>query len=111
MPGFPRSAPGVRSRLNTYSKGKEGAKRKRAKSKTEEFHISVFPLYVRSYLNENENPVAPDHNIAQEPEPKEIWDMMFRLLTPHQREQVTGKFRAKGIDAVFPFLFAEKSPF
>lgn len=29
LPGFPRSAPGVRSRLNTYSKGKEGAKRKR----------------------------------------------------------------------------------
>jgi hypothetical protein len=69
----------------------------------------VFPLYVRSYLNENENTVAPDHNIAQEAEPKEIWDMMFRLLTPHQREQVTGKFRAKGIDAVFPFVCREVS--
>ncbi|MFV4756555.1 hypothetical protein ACNJN1_05215 [Citrobacter freundii] len=111
LPGVPRSAAAVRLRLNTYSEGKAGVKRKRAKSKAEEFHISVFPLYVRSYLNENENTVVPDHNIAQEAEPKEIWDMMFRLLTPHQREQVTGKFRTKGIDAVFPFLFAEKSPF
>jgi len=100
LPGVPGSAPAVRLRL----------KRKRAKSKAEEFHISVFPLYVRSYLNENEKTEAPDRNIVQEAEPKEIWDMMFRLLTPQQREQVTGRFRAKGIDAVFPFLFVEKSP-
>ncbi|SUX72550.1 Uncharacterised protein [Citrobacter freundii] len=45
----------------------------------------------------------------QEAEPKEIWDMMFRLLTPGQRKQVTGLFGTKGIDAVFPFLFDEKS--
>lgn len=82
LPGFPGSAPAVRLRLNTYSEGKEGVKRKRAKSKAEEFHISVFPLYVRSYLNENEKTEAPDRNIVQEAEPKEIWDMMFRLLTP-----------------------------
>lgn len=110
LPGFPGSAPAVRLRLNTYSEGKEGVKRKRAKSKAEEFHISVFPLYVRSYLNENEKTVVPERNIVQEAEPKEIWNMMFRLLTPQQREQVTGRFRAKGIDAVFPFLFVEKSP-
>ena len=109
LPGFPGSAPAVRLRLNTYSEGKEGVKRKRAKSKAEEFHISVFPLYVRSYLNENEKTEAPDCNIVQEAGPKEIWDMMFLLLTPQQREQVTGRFRAKGIDAVFPFLFVEKS--
>lgn len=31
--------------------------------------------------------------------------MMFRLLTPEQRKQVTGRFRVKGMKAVFPFLF------
>ncbi|MGU0041764.1 hypothetical protein [Citrobacter freundii complex sp. 2025EL-00176] len=111
LPGFPRSAPAVRLRLNTYSEGKEGVKRKRAKSKAEEFHISVFPLYVRSYLNKNEQTEVPDRHIVQEAEPKEIWDMMFRLLTPQQREQVTGLFRTKGIDTVFPFLFVDKSSF
>lgn len=111
LPGFPRSAPAVRLRLNTYSEGREGVKRKRAKSKAEEFHISVFPLYVRSYLNKNEQTEVPDRHIVQEAEPKEIWDMMFRLLTPQQREQVTGLFRTKGIDAVFPFLFVDKSSF
>ncbi|HBC6262920.1 TPA: hypothetical protein KEW38_001810 [Citrobacter braakii] len=109
LPGFPGSAPAVRSRLNMYSEGKEGVKRKRVKSKAEEFHISIFPLYLRSYLKETEKVLALESRSVQEAEPKEIWDMMFRLLTPGQRKQVTGLFGTKGIDAVFPFLFDEKS--
>lgn len=109
LPGFPGSAPAVRLRLNTYSEGKEGVKRKRIKSKAEEFHISVFPLYLRSYLNEQEKTIAPEDNALQEAEPKEIWEMMFRLLTPGQRKGVTRLFGAKGIGAVFPFLFEDDS--
>lgn len=44
LPGFPGSEPAVRERLYKYSEGKEGVRRKRVKSKAEEFHISVFPL-------------------------------------------------------------------
>ncbi len=29
--------------------------------------------------------------------------MMFRLLTPEQRKQVTGRFKVRGMKAVFPF--------
>lgn len=70
LPGVPGSAPAVRLRLNTYSGGKEGVTRKRAKSKAEELHISVFPLYVRPYLNEKEKTEASDRSIVQEAEPK-----------------------------------------
>ncbi len=42
LPGFPGSEPAVRERLYKYSEGKEGVRRKRVKSKAEEFHISVF---------------------------------------------------------------------
>ncbi|EBR8703528.1 hypothetical protein DOV84_13510, partial [Salmonella enterica subsp. enterica serovar Kentucky] len=51
LPGFPGSEPAVRERLYKYSEGKEGVRRKRVKSKAEEFHISVFPLYVHRYLD------------------------------------------------------------
>ena len=111
LPGFPGSVPAVRERLNKYSEGKESVKRKRAKSKAEEYHISVFPLYLRPYLNENEAVLTLENTFDQQVEPKEIWDMIFRLLTPGQRVQVTGLFRTKGIDAVFPFLFDDKSSF
>ncbi|ESE87438.1 bacteriophage protein [Salmonella enterica subsp. indica serovar 6,14,25:z10:1,(2),7 str. 1121] len=36
--------------------------------------------------------------------------MMFRLLTPEQRKQVTGRFRVKEMKAVFPFLFDDTPP-
>ncbi|EHD9906626.1 hypothetical protein R3Q03_001174 [Salmonella enterica] len=110
LPGFPGSEPAVRERLYKYSEGKEGVRRKRLKSKAEEFHISVFPLYVHRYLDEGGEEPVSDHIFVQEAEPKYIWEMMFRLLTPEQRKQVTGLFRVKGMKAVFPFLFDGKPP-
>ncbi|EAM7070824.1 hypothetical protein R5D33_002856 [Salmonella enterica] len=110
LPGFPGSEPAVRERLYKYSEGKEGVRRKRVKSKAEEFHISVLPLYVHRYLNEDGEEPTPGHISLQEAEPKDIWEMMFRLLTPEQRKQVTGLFRVKGMKAVFPFLFDDKLP-
>lgn len=109
LPGFPRSEPAVRKRLNSYSEGKADLRRKRAKSKAEEYHISVFPLYLHPYLHEYEEKGTTEPSSVQEVEPKEIWEMIFRLLTPVQREKVTGLFRGKGIDAVFPFLFDDRS--
>lgn len=108
LPGFPGSEPAIRERLNKYSEGKEGVRRKRAKTKAEEFHISVFPLYVRPYLNGSGE--EPERVAAQDAEPEDIWEMMFRLLTAEQRQQVTGLFRVKGMKAVFPFLFDDKPP-
>ena len=63
----------------------------------------------KEWFTETEKVLALESRSVQEAEPKEIWDMMFRLLTPGQRKQVTGLFGTKGIDAVFPFLFDEKS--
>ncbi|EAA7986915.1 hypothetical protein ABP74_19185 [Salmonella enterica subsp. enterica serovar Agona] len=87
LPGFPGSEPAVRERLYKYSEGKEGVRRKRVKSKAEEFHISVFPLYVHRYLDDS----------GEEP-------------TPEQRKQVTGRFKVRGMKAVFPFLFNDTPP-
>ncbi|EOH0855984.1 hypothetical protein ACLKT3_002784 [Salmonella enterica subsp. enterica serovar 50:k:e,n,x,z15] len=110
LPGFPGSEPAVRERLYKYSEGKEGVRRKRVKSKAEEFHISVLPLYVHRYLDDSGEESTPEPISLQEAEPKDIWEMMFRLLTPEQRKQVTGRFRVKGMKAVFPFLFDDTPP-
>ncbi|VEA75994.1 putative bacteriophage protein [Salmonella enterica subsp. arizonae] len=110
LPGFPGSEPAVRERLYKYSEGKEGVRRKRVKSKAEEFHISVLPLYVHRYLDDSGEEPTPEPISLQEAEPKDIWEMMFRLLTPEQRKQVTGRFRVKGMKAVFPFLFDDTPP-
>lgn len=111
LPGYPGTAPAVRGRLNALSKGKEGIKRKRVKSKAWEYHISILPAYVRDYMVEKDDVGIPGNSTLWEAEPKEIWDMMFRLLTLEQRKQVSGLFGTKGIDTVFPFLFDEKPPF
>ncbi len=105
LPGFPGSEPAVRERLYKYSEGKEGVRRKRVKSKAEEFHISVFPLYVHRYLDDSGEEPTPEPISLQEAEPEDIQEMMFRLLTPEQRKQVTGRFKVRGMKAVFPFLF------
>ncbi|MBA6284614.1 hypothetical protein FNX05_32875, partial [Salmonella enterica subsp. enterica serovar Irumu] len=103
LPGFPGSEPAVRERLYKYSEGKEGVRRKRVKSKAEEFHISVFPLYVHRYLDDSGEEPTPEPISLQEAEPEDIQEMMFRLLTPEQRKQVTGRFKVRGMKAVFPF--------
>lgn len=61
LPGFPGSEPAVRERLYKYSEGKEGVRRKRVKSKAEEFHISVFPfmfivIWTTAERNRRQNP-------------------------------------------------------
>ncbi len=105
LPGFPGSVPAVRSRLNILSTGKEGIKRKRSKSKAWEYHISILPVYVRPYVADSDPESVRNDASAWEAEPKEIWDMMFRLLTPEQQQQVTYLFGTKGIGAVLPSLF------
>ncbi|EDV2152919.1 hypothetical protein JR65_001011 [Salmonella enterica] len=110
LPGFPGSEPAVRERLYKYSEGKEGVRRKRVKSKAEEFHISIFPLYVHRYLDDSGEEPTPEPTSLQEAEPEDIWEMMFRLLTPEQRKQVTGRFKVRGMKAVFPFLFDDTPP-
>ncbi|EJM4100539.1 hypothetical protein NOK14_002464 [Salmonella enterica] len=93
-----------------YSEGKEGVRRKRVKSKAEEFHISIFPLYVHRYLDDSGEEPTPEPISLQEAEPEDIWEMMFRLLTPEQRKQVTGRFKVRGMKSVFPFLFDDTPP-
>ncbi len=61
LPGFPGSEPAVRERLYKYSEGKEGVRRKRVKSKAEEFHISVFlfmfiVIWTTAERNRRQNP-------------------------------------------------------
>ncbi|EOX8515944.1 hypothetical protein [Salmonella enterica] len=76
------------------------------KSKAEKFHLSALPLYVHRYLDDSGEEPTPE----QEAEPEEIREMMFRLLTPEQRKQVTGRFRVEEMKAVFPFLFDDTPP-
>jgi len=109
LPGFPGSVPAIRSRLNILSAGKEGIKRKRSKSKAWEYHISILPEYVRPYVVDSDPESVRNEASVWEAEPKEIWDMMFRLLTPEQQQQVTYLFGTKGIGAVLPSLFDNKS--
>lgn len=71
----------------------------------------MFPLYVRHYRSENGEPPETEVASVQEAEPGDIWHMMFRLLMPEQRQQMTGLFKVKGMKAVFPFLFDDKSPY
>ncbi|VUC79893.1 Putative bacteriophage protein [Salmonella sp. NCTC 11881] len=56
------------------SEGKEGVRRKRVKSKAEEFHISVFPLYVHRYLDDSGEEPTPEPISLQEAEPEDIWE-------------------------------------
>lgn len=61
LPGFPGSEPAVRERLYKYSEGKAGVRRKRVKSKAEEFHISVFlsmfiVIWTTAERNRRQNP-------------------------------------------------------
>lgn len=108
LPGFPGSVPAVRNRLNILNTGQEGVKRKRRKSKAWEDHISILPVYVRPYVADSDPASVRNEASAWEAEPKEIWDMMFRLLTPEQL-QVTYLFGTKGIGAVLPSLFDNNS--
>ncbi|ELU7656179.1 hypothetical protein SC860_003756, partial [Salmonella enterica] len=62
------------------------------------------------YLDDSGEEPTPESISLQEAEPEDIWEMMFRLLTPEQRKQVTGRFRVKGMKAVFPFLFDDTPP-
>lgn len=88
LPGFPGSIPAVRNRLNILSAGKEGIKRKRSKSKAWEYHISILPVYVHPYVVDGDTASVRNESSAWEAEPKEIWDMMFRL--PDARTAATG---------------------
>lgn len=106
--GFPGSVPAVRNRLNILNTGQEGVKRRRRKSKAWEDHISILPVYVRPYVADSDPASVRNEASAWEAEPKEIWDMMFRLLTPEQL-QVTYLFGTKGIGAVLPSLFDNNS--
>ena len=109
LPGFPGSIPAVRNRLNILSAGKEGIKRKRSKSKAWEYHISILPVYVHPYVVDGDTASVRNESSAWEAEPKEIWDMMFRLLTPEQQQQVSYLFGTKGIGAVLPSLFDDEN--
>uniref|UniRef100_UPI001F4BA6D7 hypothetical protein n=1 Tax=unclassified Salmonella TaxID=2614656 RepID=UPI001F4BA6D7 len=84
-------------------------------SKTPSYTKSVswqhhLPLYVHRYLDDSGEEPTPEPISLQEAEPEDIWEMMFRLLTPEQRKQVTGRFKVRGMKAVFPFLFDDTPP-
>lgn len=106
LPGFQASIPTVRKRLNALSHGQDHLKRKRIKTKAWEYHLSILPEYVRPYVVDNEALYLQNTLSNSDVEPKEIWEMMFRLLTPAQQKQVTDLFRTKGIEAVFVDLFS-----
>ncbi|VFS37263.1 Putative bacteriophage protein [Salmonella enterica subsp. enterica serovar Typhimurium] len=59
------------------------------------FIYLFFPLYVHRYLDDSGEEPTPEPISLQEAEPEDIWEMMFRLLTPEQRKQVTGRFKGE----------------
>ncbi|MGS8796586.1 hypothetical protein ACQWC7_24380, partial [Salmonella enterica subsp. enterica serovar Infantis] len=66
LPGCPGREPAVRERFYQYSEGKAGVRRKRVKSQAEEFHISVFPLYVHRSLDDSGEDPRPEPISLQE---------------------------------------------
>ncbi len=104
LPGYPKTAPSVRERLNQLAKDKPDFIRKRKGSKAWEYHISLFPLYVRPWLLDE-----PVYGRVEEEGAlplEETWRSIFRQLTAEQKQRAITLFNSEGIRALLPAVIS-----
>ncbi len=105
LPGYPTTAPSVRERLNQLAKDKPDLIRKRKGSKAWEYHISLFPLYVRPWLL-NEPVYGRVEEEAGTLPLEDTWRFIFRQLTAEQKQRAISLFNSQGISALLPAVIS-----
>ncbi len=86
--GFPgKRACGSRTFVYKYSEGKRVSGVKRVKSKGRGVSYIYFSLFMFIVIWTTAEGTDAEHIPYRKAEPEDIWEMMFRLLTPEQRKQ------------------------
>ena len=105
LPGFPSGAPNVRRKLEQLVSAHPGLKRKKAKSKAYEYHVSVLPHETKRFLGVDERASAP-HSAQSSPNStaRDLWLMLFDNLTERQKQYVIKVFMQGGLKALMPMV-------
>lgn len=108
LPGFSRTAPNVRNKLDQLTAGHPELKRKRNKTKAFEYHSSVLPDETKAYLGLHAAPAKAVHYArAQQADPDlELWIRIFNSLNADQKNAIVKIFFAGGIQALMPAVAA-----
>ncbi|END7659185.1 hypothetical protein ABMV24_002391 [Escherichia coli] len=105
LPGFPSGAPNVRRKLEQLVSNNPKLKRKKAKSKAYEYHVSVLPEETKKFLGVEEHSVIPDSALSSPSSTaRDLWIMLFDNLTERQKQYVIKVFMQGGLNALMPMV-------
>lgn len=105
LPGFPSGAPNVRRKLEQLVSNNPKLKRKKAKSKAYEYHVSVLPEETKKFLGVDERSAMPDTALSSpNSSARDLWIMLFDNLTERQKQYVIKVFIQGGLKALMPMV-------